>query len=114
MKKLLNKKTGIISVALASLLTTTSFGAIETVFTGGVFSILQGVDGSLWAWGSNNYGELGDGTSTEKHSPVEVNISRATGFPVNLNITSLHTGRYFTIAKEANGSLWAWGANGFG
>ena len=29
-------------------------------------------DGSLWAWGSNKYGQLGDGTMTDRHSPVHI------------------------------------------
>jgi alpha-tubulin suppressor-like RCC1 family protein len=29
-------------------------------------------DGSLWAWGENDYGQLGDGTTATKRSPVQV------------------------------------------
>ncbi|OGV97738.1 MAG: hypothetical protein A2Z59_12830 [Nitrospinae bacterium RIFCSPLOWO2_02_39_17] len=29
-------------------------------------------DGTLWAWGRNNYGQLGDGTTTDRYSPVQI------------------------------------------
>ena len=29
-------------------------------------------DGTVWAWGNNAYGQLGDGTVTDRHAPVEV------------------------------------------
>ncbi len=41
-------------------------------------------DGTVWAWGYNSEGQLGDGTTTDKHSPVQVN-------GLNLGISTLPT-----------------------
>ena len=63
-------------------------------------------DGSLWAWGRNNYGQLGDGSTTTRNSPVQIGSST--------NWSSIAAGAYHTIATKTDGSLWAWGYNGYG
>ena len=63
-------------------------------------------DGSVWAWGHNNYGQLGDGTTTDSSIPLEV---------LNLaGVTAIAAGRYHTVALKTDGSVWAWGYNGHG
>ena len=49
---------------------TGSLSAIAEVDAGGSSSFAVGTDGTLWAWGDDNYGELGDGTNTNKAIPV--------------------------------------------
>jgi hypothetical protein len=61
-------------------------------------------DGSLWAWGDNGSGQLGDGTRTDRLAPVQV----GTGF------TAVAAGDNHTVAVKADGSLWTWGHNGVG
>jgi alpha-tubulin suppressor-like RCC1 family protein len=39
---------------------------------GGYFAQARKTDGTLWAWGCNNLGQLGDGTSSSKCSPVQI------------------------------------------
>jgi alpha-tubulin suppressor-like RCC1 family protein len=63
-------------------------------------------DGSVWAWGRNDYGQLGDGTTTTKSSPVQV-----TGL---LNVTMITGGFYHSLALKNDGSIWAWGRNNEG
>jgi alpha-tubulin suppressor-like RCC1 family protein len=59
-------------------------------------------DGSLWAWGWNSFGQLGDGTQGEnRHSPVKVMD----------NVVSVTAGLYHTMAIRTDGSLWGWGVN---
>jgi len=61
-------------------------------------------DGSLWAWGNNRNGQLGDGTTTDHLTPVQV----LTG------VAAVAAGYYHTLALKTDGNLWAWGFNGDG
>lgn len=64
-------------------------------------------DGTLWAWGQNNGGQLGLGNRTDYSSPKQV--GSLTGW------TQVSTGRFRnTAAIKSNGTLWAWGTNGYG
>ncbi|MFC2110852.1 HYR domain-containing protein [Bacteroidota bacterium] len=64
-------------------------------------------DGTLWAWGSNSYGQLGNGTTTttNQHSPVQIGTS---------TWTSIAAGAYSTYGIKTDGTLWAWGYNVYG
>jgi len=60
--------------------------------------------GTVWAWGRNDGGRLGDGTTALRTTPVQVrNLT---------NITSIHTGANHSFALDAQGMVWAWGLNG--
>jgi alpha-tubulin suppressor-like RCC1 family protein len=61
-------------------------------------------DGTLWAWGQNNYGQLGLGNITKYSSPKQV------GALTNWKITGGQTYAGF-IALKTNGTLWSWGYN---
>ncbi|MEN6463101.1 MAG: CFI-box-CTERM domain-containing protein [Syntrophomonas sp.] len=66
-------------------------------------------DGSVWAWGSNTYGEIGDGTSglsNDRFSPVQV-----IGLP---KIIAIAAGECHSLALAENGQVYAWGSNGSG
>ena len=65
-------------------------------------------DGSLAAWGYNDEGELGDGTTTTRSVPVAV------ATPAGLRIAALAAGQYHTLALCTDGTLLAWGYNNFG
>ena len=61
-------------------------------------------DGTLWTWGRNDYGELGDNTITNKSSPVQT-VAGGT------NWKQLSLGDYTTAAIKTDGTLWTWGFN---
>jgi alpha-tubulin suppressor-like RCC1 family protein len=68
-------------------------------------------DGTVWAWGSNSKGQLGDGTTVDRPNPIQVKL--ADGTPL-ANIIKIAGGYQHTIALKSDGTVWAWGWNGFG
>jgi alpha-tubulin suppressor-like RCC1 family protein len=68
---------------------------------GNSFAIKQ--DGTLWAWGLNNVGQLGDGTLINRYVPTQV------GTDSDWLIVS--AGGSFTRAIKQNGTLWGWGGS---
>ena len=67
----------------------------------GTHTLALKTDGTLWAWGQNAYGQLGDGTTTVRSTPVQV----GTGF-ARISAGGLHS-----LATKADGTLYAWGSN---
>ena len=72
----------------------------------GAFTCALKTDGTVWCWGNNAAGKLGDGTTTNRTRPVQV--SGLTG------VTSVEAGYDFTCALKSNGTVWCWGTNGNG
>ena len=65
-------------------------------------------DGSLWVWGLNNNGKLGDNTIITRSTPV-------TTFTGGNNWKQVSCGgRDHTAAVKTDGTLWTWGGNVFG
>jgi len=71
------------------------------------FTVGIRVDGTLWAWGGNGHGQLGDGTRTSRTTPVRI------GAAANWAYVSAGggPGSDHTVAIRTDGSLWAWGWN---
>jgi len=72
------------------------------------FSAAIKTDGTLWAWGDNTFGQLGDSTNTMRSSPIQI-----AGTWVDI-ATGGGAGNGFCIGTKSDGSLWSWGYNGFG
>jgi alpha-tubulin suppressor-like RCC1 family protein len=62
------------------------------------------IEGTLWGWGTNEQGQLGDGTTTEQLFPIKIMD----------NVSSVSVGVSHTMAITTDGGLWAWGANDYG
>ena len=58
-------------------------------------------DGSLWSWGKNDKGQLGDGTTTDREEPVRIGG--------DTNWAQATAGYGTTLALKTDGSLWEWG-----
>lgn len=61
-------------------------------------------DGTLWIWGDNGYGQLGDNSIVKKSSPVQT-VSGGTNWKQQTH------GHDYTIAIKTDGTLWGWGYN---
>ena len=61
------------------------------------------VDGSVWCWGRNATGALGDGTWIDHHTPAPV-------FGLD-PVVSIAAGDRHTCALTTGGEVWCWGAN---
>jgi len=69
-------------------------------------SCARASSGRLWCWGANAFGQLGDGTTTSRSTPVPVlGIADARA----LGVAATHT-----CAVRADGHVWCWGANDTG
>jgi len=64
-------------------------------------------DGTLWTWGQNTSGQLGDNTTTQRLTPV-------TTFSGGTNWKQVSCGGYHTSAIKTDGTLWIWGESGYG
>ncbi|MCL2503591.1 MAG: cell wall-binding repeat-containing protein [Coriobacteriia bacterium] len=76
----------------------------KAISAGGDHSLAQKNDGSLYAWGRNDYGQLGDGTTTRRTTPTRIGTAS--------DWKMVSAGTLHSLAMRTNGSLWAWGLNG--
>ena len=65
-------------------------------------------DGTLWAWGGNVYGSLGDNSVVQRSSPTQIPGTNWDRIAAAQNVT--HT----SYATKTDGTLWAWGRNNYG
>lgn len=84
---------------------------VAQVTTGHHYSMALQANGTVRAWGSNVLGQLGDGTTTNRLSPVTV---LAAGSAPLSGVVEVAAGRDFTMARKADGSVWAWGGGASG
>lgn len=95
-----------IAVAVPGLPIGSAAKAIEKVVAGTYHTVALKGDGTVVAWGDNQYGQLGDGSTTDRLSPVAVE-----GLT---DVVAVAVGVYFTVALKADGSVMAWGRNNEG
>ncbi len=67
--------------------------------------------GAAFCWGDNTYGQLGDGTTRQRDSPVAV---RMTGVLAGKILTQIATGYYHTCALDSTGKAYCWGDDTYG
>lgn len=71
-------------------------------------------NGTVWAWGNNGNGELGNGTTTQEDYPVEVVAGACTTCGSYLDdVVEIVAGSYYASALRADGTVWTWGYGGY-
>jgi alpha-tubulin suppressor-like RCC1 family protein len=92
----------------SSPITTIGGGTTWDKFAGGNYhSIATKTDGTLWTWGYNLYGQLGDNTTDSRLSPITT-IGGGTTWD------KVAAGNWHSIATKTDGTLWTWGRNSYG
>lgn len=71
-------------------------------------------DGTVWAWGNNQYGQLGNGTIENKNVPEIAQVLGENGVGHLENIKQITAGAYFMGALTNDGRVLTWGYNGYG
>ena len=65
-------------------------------------------DGTLWAWGNNDLGQLGQNNVVPANRSSPIQVGAGTDW------AQVSTGSNFVVAIKTNGTMWAWGQNGYG
>ncbi|BDR53364.1 hypothetical protein KIM372_12710 [Bombiscardovia nodaiensis] len=87
----------------------TGASAYKQIIPGGRHTLAVTADGTAWAWGSNAYGQLGDGTTIQRSTPVRVQLPNGV-----THLDKIAVGESHTLAIGDNDQTYAWGSNQFG
>ena len=90
-------------------------GVLEDIIAisgGGFHTVALRSDGTVWAWGSNAYGQLGDGSTMSSNVPV--GVLDPDGLSYLSDVIAIAAGHNYTIALKNDGTVWSWGINDFG
>jgi alpha-tubulin suppressor-like RCC1 family protein len=88
-------------LALVQIGTDTNWAKISCARNSFTFGLKT--DGKLWAWGDNENGRLGDGTTTNRNMPVQIGAD---------NWIDIAAGNYHAVGIKADGTMWQWGSYG--
>jgi hypothetical protein len=83
-----------------------TYTTLPQIAAGYLHTVAVKSDGTVWAWGYNLYGQLGDGTTTERRLPVQVTTLSG--------IAAVAAGTSHTVALKSDNTVWTWGYNGDG
>jgi uncharacterized repeat protein (TIGR01451 family) len=95
------------ATAVTQVIQVPAFGSVSAITSAYNINFALKQDGSVWGWGKNDYGAMGNGSLYGVHTnPVPVN---------NLSsITAVSTGGTHSLALKSDGTVWSWGLNSLG
>lgn len=76
---------------------------IKRIVSSGHHAVVLKDDGSVWTWGRNVEGQLGDGTQVNRSNPVQVKGLKG--------VIAVAAGAGYTMALKEDGTIWIWGLN---
>jgi alpha-tubulin suppressor-like RCC1 family protein len=79
--------------------------SIRQIATGAYLSAVLGTDGSVWVWGWNGYGQVGDGVKAVDRTAPGLTVNAGSG------ITQIAVGTDHVLAVTSSGTLEGWGSN---
>ncbi|MBO7745109.1 fibronectin type III domain-containing protein [Paenibacillus sp. MWE-103] len=77
--------------------------SVIAIAAGQLHNLALKSDGTVWAWGWNSSGQLGDGSTTTRSTPVQVTALES--------VTAIAAGSSHSLAVTSDGTVWAWGNN---
>jgi len=79
---------------------------VAMITGGGAHSLAIKNDGTVWAWGRGDLGQLGNGLNNDSKVPVQVkNLT---------NVLAIGAGGWHSLALKSDGTVWSWGSNAYG
>ncbi len=97
---------GLLDAAAAVAVVNDPSAGLPDIATGAEHTLGLHANGTVYAWGANAWGQVGDGTTTPRLVPTPV--------PAFNGATRIAAGRDHTLAVRVDGSVWAWGRNHHG
>lgn len=86
-----------------------ALSSVLTLAPGYDHALVLKSDGTVWAFGENGNGQLGDGTTADKDCPVQVQ-----GLPADATVIQVISSSASSYALDDQGRVWAWGRNQYG
>jgi alpha-tubulin suppressor-like RCC1 family protein len=84
---------------------------VSAISAGCYHTVALKSDGTVWAWGLNTDGQLGNNTTTDSRSPVQVVTAGSAPFG---NVAYISAGCEHTMAQKTDGTIWVWGNGAYG
>jgi alpha-tubulin suppressor-like RCC1 family protein len=98
-----------LAIALLGAGSARAAGPVATDVSAGYDHTCAVIEGSVFCWGMNDHGQLGDGSKVDSSLPIEVLF-----YEPGVTFRKVSAGRYQTCALDNRGVVWCWGDNAYG